>query len=88
MTDQPKRHEFKVVIEGIALSPETVHSIDQAVRTTVMHELANIDLNESLALAVPQNVPEDVLAGRFGFPTDVVISGMFAQPVDFGDLFG
>ena len=66
MSEQRERHEFKVVIEGIALSPETVLSIDQAVQTTVINELANIDLSESLALdPLPGTLTEGVATGRF-----------------------
>ena len=50
---QPERHEFTAVIEGIELSPETVRNIEQAVQKAVMSEVANIDLDRSVALRIP-----------------------------------
>jgi hypothetical protein len=101
MSEQRDRHEFKVVIEGVALSPETVLSIDQAVRTTVTHVLANIDLNGSLALKpLPGSLTEEVSTGRFGeglgFASSITpwntTSGLVAsyEPMGewFGELFG
>jgi hypothetical protein len=50
---QPERHEFIAVIEGIELSPETVRNIERAVQKAVMNEVANIDLDRSVALRIP-----------------------------------
>jgi hypothetical protein len=55
---QPDRHEFRAVIEGIELSPETVHSIDKAVQRAVLSEIASIELDRSVTLYIPP-IPED-----------------------------
>jgi hypothetical protein len=94
MPQQQERHEFKVVIEGVALSPETVLSIDQAVQTTVIHALADLDLYGHLALTpLPGSTSEQVSTGRFGW-SDLdwgnTIQGLVANPIDqgIGDWIG
>jgi hypothetical protein len=85
MSEQRKRHEFKVVIEGVALSPETVLSIDQAVRTAVTHVLANTDLSAPLALKpLPGSLTEEVATGRFSLSSITpwnTTSGFVANPL-------
>jgi hypothetical protein len=52
--DRPSvQHEFKVVIEGVALSQEMVERINQAVQKVVLTEIANIDLRGDLAMRIP-----------------------------------
>ena len=53
MDKQSARHEFKVVIEGISLSPEIVERLNEAVQKVVLKEIANIDLHGNLALRIP-----------------------------------
>jgi len=56
MDRQSVRHEFKVVIEGIALSPEIVERLNQAVQKVVLKEIASIDLHGNLALRIPSAI--------------------------------
>jgi hypothetical protein len=39
-----QHHEFKVVIEGVELSKETLVRIDESVRKAVLIEMASVDL--------------------------------------------
>ena len=59
MQQPPERHEFTAIIEGVELSPETVRNIERAVQKAVMSEVANIDLDRSVALRIP--LPEEAL---------------------------
>ena len=59
MPEQPKRHEFKAVIEGIDLSTDTMDRINRAVQKAVLSELANIDLLGSMALDIPSDGPDN-----------------------------
>jgi hypothetical protein len=58
MHNQPARHEFNAVIEGIDLSPEIVDRVARAVQKAVLTELADIDLQGSLRLRIPS--PEGI----------------------------
>jgi hypothetical protein len=57
MNDEPTRHEFTAIIEGIELPPQVVEKLSKAVQKAVLIEIANIDLRGSINLDIPESVP-------------------------------
>jgi hypothetical protein len=55
MSNQPARHEFTAVIEGIDLSSEMVDSVTRSVQKAVLTELAGVDLQGSAVLQLPSD---------------------------------
>jgi hypothetical protein len=46
-------HEFRVVIDGIDLKPETVDEVNRAVQKIVLQQLANMDTHGDLMVRLP-----------------------------------
>jgi len=53
MYQQSARHEFAAIIEGIELPPEVVDRVSKSIQKAVLTELADIDLQGSVALEIP-----------------------------------
>ena len=53
MQEQPVRHEFTAVIEGIELPSDVVDRVARSVQKAVLVEIADIDLRGSVVLQIP-----------------------------------
>jgi hypothetical protein len=46
------RHEFRVVLDGIELDPQTVARIEAAIRTAALEQLSSVDLKGDIAARI------------------------------------
>lgn len=57
MAKEQRRHEFRVVVDGIELADDALHRINAAVQKAVTVELAGLDLKGDFRVRFPSGLP-------------------------------